>query len=245
MILVFGGTTEGKQVASILDALALPYFYSTKTQVAFTGKGTAIFGEMTTDILTTFCNEHKITHIINASHPFAIQLHQMVADLSLSIPLIRFQRKFSPRVSHPLVTYVASFEEALACFTTYNYQSLLALSGVQTITQLESFWSTYPSWFRILDRDVSRAIAAQANFPETHLLFGYPQSKTEEIKLFTQIAPAVIFTKESGSNGKLEEKILAALAVNIPIVILKKPELSNRYFCIDSEEELVEAIGKG
>ncbi|MEW7277584.1 precorrin-6A/cobalt-precorrin-6A reductase [Aquimarina sp. 2201CG1-2-11] len=245
MILVFGGTTEGKQVANILDALALPYFYSTKTQVVFTGNGTGIYGEMTTDILTSFCIAHKITHIINASHPFALQLHQMIVNLSLDIPLIRFQRIFLPRVSHPLVTYVTSYEEAVALFTTNNYQSLLALSGVQTIAKLESYWKNHPCWFRILDRDSSRAIATQANFPETHLLFGYPQFKTEEIALFTQIAPEVIFTKESGSNGKLEEKIQAALAVNIPIVILKKPELSNRYLCVDTPEELVEAIGKG
>ncbi len=244
MILVFGGTTEGRKVANMLDTVALPYFYSTKTNVAFTGKGTPIYGEMTTELLEAFCREHKITHIINASHPFAVQLHQMVANIALDILVLRFQRKFLPRTSHPLVFYVDSFEEALEFFKTNKYQSLLALSGVQTITKLKSYWQMYTAWFRILDRDSSRAIAAQSNFPVTNLIFGYPQSKTEEIELFRQIAPQVVFTKESGSNGKLEEKIQAALELDLPIVILKKPELSNRYIRLETEEELVERVTK-
>ncbi|KAA1243738.1 precorrin-6A/cobalt-precorrin-6A reductase [Aquimarina sp. RZ0] len=242
MILVFGGTTEGKLVADILDELAVQYFYSTKTKVDFTGKGIPIFGAMTPVVLTAFCNKHTITHIINASHPFAVQLHQMITAVSPEIPLIRFQREFLPRISHQLVSYVNSVEEALENFHKNRYQSLLALSGVQTIIKLQSFWKKHPSWFRILDRDSSRTIAATANFPTTHLLFGYPQSVDKERILFAKIGPEVIFTKESGVNGKLDEKIQAALAVHIPIVILKKPEISNRYLCITTKDELIDII---
>lgn len=242
MILVFGGTTEGKLVAKTLDELGIAYYYSTKTKVDYSGKGTPISGEITSDILEAFCLQHKITYIINASHPFAIQLHQMVASLSLEIPLIRFKRMFPSRVSHPLVSYVDNFEKALKLFEDKNYTSLLGLSGVQTISKLQSFWKDHQTWFRILDRDSSRAIAKKVNFPETHLLFGYPQSKEEEIVLFDEISPEVIFTKESGINGKLEEKIQAAMEVNIPIVILKKPKISNRYLCVETPEELINAL---
>ncbi|TSE10183.1 precorrin-6A/cobalt-precorrin-6A reductase [Aquimarina algiphila] len=238
MILVFGGTTEGKCVAKTLDELDIQYYYSTKTKVEYIGKGIPIFGEMTTTLLEAFCKKQNITHIINASHPFAIQLHQTIANISLELPLIRFQRKHSPKTLHRLVSYVDTFEEAIHHFNKNHYQSLLALSGVQTIIKLKMYWKTYPTWFRILDRDSSRVIATATNFPKTHLLFGYPQTKNEEIALFTKIAPEVIFTKESGNNGKLEEKIQAALAVNIPIVILKKPEISNRYLCVDTADEL-------
>ncbi|WP_062061318.1 precorrin-6A/cobalt-precorrin-6A reductase [Aquimarina longa] len=242
MILVFGGTTEGKQVAKILDTLQYPYYYSTKTKVDFTGTGIAIYGAMTRALLETFCLEHGITHIINASHPFAVQLHQMVSDILLEIPLIRFQRKFSSRIIDPLVSYVTSFEEAIQHFNKNSYQSLLALSGVQTITKLESYWKNYPTWFRILDRDVSRAIAAEVGFPKAKLIFGYPQSVADETILFTELSPEVIFTKESGNNGKLDEKIAAALAVAIPIVILEKPQISNQYLCVDTAEKLIKAL---
>lgn len=244
MILVFGGTTEGKQVARILDELEYPYYYSTKTKVDYEGKGIPIHGVMTGSLLETFCKKHEVTHIVNASHPFAVQLHQMISDISIALPLIRFQRKFSPRILNQKVFYVDSFEEAIRCFNKNNYSSLLALSGVQTITKLRSYWEEHLTWFRILDRDSSRVIADEAGFPKTKLLFGYPQSKAAETELFTKLSPAVIFTKESGSNGKLEEKIAAALAVNIPIVILKKPKISNRYLCINTEAELIKMISR-
>ena len=35
MILVFGGTTEGKKVATLLEGLAMPFVYSTKTNISF------------------------------------------------------------------------------------------------------------------------------------------------------------------------------------------------------------------
>ncbi len=242
MVLVFGGTTEGKRVAETLDALGIQYYYSTKTKVAYTGKGIPIFGAMTLEVLEIFCKTHSITHIINASHPFASQLHQTIAALPLELPLIRFQRVFAPRRGHQLVTYVESFKAAIAHFNANNYRSLLALSGVQTIVKLKPYWDTHPTWFRILDRDTSRDIAAKAGFSSSQLVFGYPQLKADEMVLFTKIAPEVVFTKESGSHGKLDEKIEAALALELPITILKRPEISNRYLCIDALEELVQII---
>jgi cobalt-precorrin-5B (C1)-methyltransferase/precorrin-6A/cobalt-precorrin-6A reductase len=242
MILVFGGTTEGKKVAKILDELEYPYYYSTKTKVDYEGKGIPIHGVMTPSILENFCKKHEITHIINASHPFAVQLHQMISDTLIALPLIRFQRQFSSRIRDQNVYYVDSFEEAIRYFNKNNYSSLLALSGVQTITKLQSYWKDHLTWFRILDRDSSRAIADKAGFPKTKLVFGYPQSKTEEMELFTKLSPDVIFTKESGRNGKLEEKIAASQALDIPIVILKKPKISNRYLCVDTKAALIEMI---
>ncbi|MDA7717030.1 precorrin-6A/cobalt-precorrin-6A reductase [bacterium] len=241
-ILVFGGTTEGKQVAKILDQLEYSYFYSTKTKVEYKGKGIPIHGAMTTSFLEDFCTQNEITHIINASHPFAVELHKTVSDISVAIPLIRFQRKFSSRVIDPKVFYVDSFEEAIQHFNKNKYSSLVALSGVQTIVKLKSYWKNHSAWFRILDRDSSRAIATEAGFPTTNLLFGYPQSKEEEINLFTKLSPDAVFTKESGSNGKLEEKIEAALFLEIPMVILKRPKISNRYICIQTEEELIKEL---
>ncbi|SNR16568.1 precorrin-6A/cobalt-precorrin-6A reductase [Tenacibaculum jejuense] len=242
MILVFGGTTEGKQVASFLDETHIPYYYSTKTEVSFQGKGIPIYGALTKHELEQFCITNKVKCIVNASHPFAEVLHQTVAAIEITIPIIRFEREFTKRINHELVTYVSSIEEAIAVFQQKKYDSLLALSGVQTIHKLTSYWKSNTTWFRILDRDSSRAIAEQANFPSEQLLYGYPQHVKEEILLYKELAPKAIFTKESGVNGKLDQKISAALETQIPIVILKKPLLSNRYLCTNSIEELHQKI---
>ncbi|CAM1374660.1 precorrin-6A/cobalt-precorrin-6A reductase [Tenacibaculum xiamenense] len=238
MILVFGGTTEGKKVASILDELNISYYYSTKTKVPFSGKGIPMNGALTKDRIEMFCAGNHIKAIINASHPFAEQLHGTLSKINTKIPLIRFEREFLKRRKHQLVHYVNSFDEAVLFFKEKNFESLLALSGVQTIEKLIAYWKDHTTWFRILDRDSSREIVTKANFPFANIIYGYPQNKDEEEELFTQLNPSVVFTKESGVNGKLEQKIEAAIKVNIPIVILKKPLVSNRYLCVNSKEEL-------
>ncbi len=242
MILVFGGTTEGKLVSSILEAHSVLYTYSTKTKVAFSGKGRYISGVMTKTSIEDFCRLHGVTHIINAAHPFAENLHQTIASISVNIPLIRFERAFPIRVSHELVTYVNSFEEAIDFFEAQQYKTLLSLSGVQTIEKLARYWKQNKTWFRILDRTTSRSIAEKAGFPKSQLVFGFPQEEKEEIKLFKRYKPSVILTKESGANGKLSEKINAAIKVQTPIVILKKPILSNLYICTRTKEELLKYI---
>ncbi|MDC1162357.1 precorrin-6A/cobalt-precorrin-6A reductase [Tenacibaculum sp.] len=238
MILVFGGTTEGKQVAAILDSLELPYYYSTKTAINFEGTGIAISGALTTSEIEAFCKTHHVTHIINASHPFAKELHENIATITSNVPLIRFERYFPERTTHELVNYVNSFQEAIYFFKKKQYKKLLALSGVQTIHQLTEFWKENETWFRILDRDSSKGIAKKSGFPSENLLFGYPQSSEEEIDLYNQLKPDVIFTKESGTNGKLEQKIIAAISTKTPITILTKPLISKRYICIQTKTQL-------
>ncbi|OEJ99430.1 hypothetical protein A8C32_08195 [Flavivirga aquatica] len=239
MILVFGGTTEGKQVASILDDLQLPYYYSTKTKIDFNGMGKPISGAMDVLDIERFCIENKVSHIINASHPFAEELHKTIANNSLSIPLIRFERFFPEKTNHELVHYVDGFKEAIQLLKNNKYKKLLALSGVQTIQKLTSFWKQNKTWFRILDRESSRAIAQKSGFPSENLLFGYPQSSHEEVLLYKELNPDVILTKESGTNGKLEQKITAAITTNTSIVIINKPLLSKKYICVNNETQLI------
>ena len=242
MILVFGGTTEGKQIAAILDALEESYYYSTRTKVSFSGKGIPIYGTLTKGGIEEFCTQKKIKYIINASHPFATELHATIASIHHKIALIRWEREFTKRVTHKLVYYVDSFEKAIALFEEHNYQSLLALSGVQTISKLKTYWKKYATWFRILDRDISRQIVRESEFPFSKIIYGYPQDNEEEMKLYKRLNPSVIFTKESGVNGKLAQKIQAAMQLKIPIVILKKPLLPNRYLCIHTKDELIDVL---
>jgi precorrin-6A/cobalt-precorrin-6A reductase len=225
MILLLGGTTEAKQVANELDEAGIAYIYSTRTEVVFEGKGQYRYGGLDETALRAFCTERHISHIIDAGHPFATVLHLTVASLSGDVPVIRYEREFSKRIINPLVYYVGDYAEALAAIAENGYTSMLALTGVQSIPQLSSYWQTNLCRFRILNRDVSIDFAARHHFPLQHLLFGLPQEKDEEIKLFNRLKPEVIITKECGLNGKLDAKTEAAMACNIPIFIIKKPEL--------------------
>lgn len=239
MILLLGGTTEAKEVACCLEAAGKPYIYSTRTEVKFEGKGAYRFGALDKEGLEQFCLENQVSCIINACHPFAHELHNTVAIASLPIPIIRFERAFPERVNHALVTYVENYPEALTWIQNKGITSMLALSGVQSIPHLKSFWQKHSCWFRILDRKFSKDFASHHGFPADFLLFGLPQEKEEEIILFQKLNPGVILTKESGLNGKLDAKIEASIASSIPILIIMRPELHRAYMLVHSQQELL------
>lgn len=242
MILLLGGTTEAKLAASWLEETGLEYIYSTRTEVIFEGKGKYRFGSLDSKGLKDFCALNSITHIINACHPFARELHTAVATLADQIAVIRFEREFSNRITHPLVHYVMDYKDALIQIKENGYQSMLALTGVQSIPHLSSFWQAHPCWFRILDRKYSIDFAAGYHFPPEYLLFGLPQEKEEEIELFNRLKPAMILTKESGLNGKLDAKTAAAITCQIPIFILGRPELSPLFKTVHDQQELLNSI---
>ena len=239
MILLLGGTTEAKEVACCLEAAGMPYIYSTRTEVKFEGKGVYRFGALDKEGLECFCFTNRISCIINACHPFAHELHHTVAAASLSIPKIRYERGFPERVQHELVHYVKDYSEALAWTENNGFTSMLALSGVQSIPHLKSFWQKHRCWFRILDRQYSKDFAKRHGYPADYLLFGLPQEKEEEATLFQKLNPDVILTKESGLNGKLDSKIEAAIACHIPILVIEKPELPQAYKLVHSQQELL------
>jgi precorrin-6x reductase len=243
MILLLGGTTEAKQVAGALDEAGINYIYSTRTEIAFEGKGQYRYGSLDKEGLKQFCISHQISSIVDACHPFAIELHATVASLAGQFLLIRFEREFSEQVVDPLVKYVSNYTEALAEIKTKGYQSMLVLTGVQSIPHLGNYWQSHTCWFRILNRDYSIDFAARHHFPTKNLLFGLPQEKEAEIQLFNKLKPEVILTKESGLNGKLDAKIQAAIACNIPIFIIEKPELPASFKTAHNLKDLLNMIG--
>ncbi|MBL4746600.1 MAG: precorrin-6A/cobalt-precorrin-6A reductase [Flavobacteriaceae bacterium] len=248
MILVFGGTTEGKQVIKLLDGLQIPYFYSTKTEIKVTLGSTGIyrFGAFSNAVLAQFIKEHQIEYCIHASHPFATVLHETVAEEfeKQHLSVLRLEREYPKRSTSNGVHYVANYSEAILLLeTSFSKKTLLGLTGVQTIEKLEHYWETNPSYFRILDRKSSIDIAVKSNYPLAQLILGYANTTVEEeVTLYIDKKIGVILTKESGNSGSLQVKIDAAKELNLPIIIIKKPDLP-RYFksvkCIEELESLL------
>ena len=73
MILVFGGTTEGRKTIEALEEAGNPFYYSTRTgeQKVTLHHGIAISGTMDGDAMITFCQKHDIKLLVDAAHPFA------------------------------------------------------------------------------------------------------------------------------------------------------------------------------
>lgn len=244
MILIFGGTTEGRKAVSVCDEAAKPYYYATKgdLQKVETVHGIRLTGAMDQDLMAGFCKEEDIKLIIDAAHPFAEALHQNIATVShnLNIPVIRLERNYPEHEDNLL--WFDSYHDAIRYLKNNKIDNLLALTGVNTISKLKPYWEKYTCWFRILDREESRSIVVKEEFPFERVLY-YNQGE-DETPLFEEIKPEAIITKESGESGGFNDKIRAAQKLNIPVLVVKRPSLSPSFISVYGENGLRKQIEK-
>lgn len=251
MLLVFGGTTEGKRVATALAAAGLRFVYSTKQPVVMPPlPGMRLrAGPFDVPGLAAFCRAQQITGIVHASHPFAAVLHRIVAEAAAlaGVPVWRFERRYAGR-DRPLphLHYVPDFDGALAALETLGRAPLLALTGVQTIARLRPWWRRHATYFQILDRPESLALAAAEGFPRDRLLPQRPAADPATLaRTIAETGARVLLTKESGYSGFQPVKEEAAARAGIPLLVVERPALPAGFIHIRGEAELLAAVGQG
>ena len=223
MILVFGGTTEGRVAAKVLDESGASYWYSTRgdLQEIQLAHGHHVTGAMEVPEMVTFCHEHEIRLIVDAAHPFAVNLHRNIVDLAgqIEVPIIRYDRIYPPHDKD--IVWCQDYDDAINQLKVHGINRLLALTGVSTISRLQPYWQEHECWFRILNRDESLAGAQKAGFPTDRLVY---YEKDDTTSLIKRLQPQAIITKESGTSGRFSEKVTAARQAGIKVFVVEQPE---------------------
>ncbi len=255
MIVVFGGTTEGKLVARFLDKRAAEYLYSTKTEIEpfFMKCGEYRSGVLDEEQMEVFFKRRNVTVIIDAAHPFASLLHETIAGvcLRLSLPVIRFERTYEipeEAVHSSSVYYANSFPEAVDLLKALRPQRVLAMTGVQTIELLKPYWSGHEMKIRILPSGQSVISANKQGFPTGDLILLRPSGLLEEERrIITAYGIDCLLVKESGTSGFLPVKIKAAMTCGIRVVVVKRPLLPESFITVTTGAELnreIDRIGR-
>lgn len=244
MILILGGTTEGRMAVKVADEAGSPYYYSTKgeLQEIVCHNGTHITGGMDAAGMTEFCCNYGIKLLVDAAHPFATGVHSSVAQTAagLQLPVIRVERRYPERTTD--IVWCDDYEDAVNRLNADGITNLLALTGVQTMAKLRGYWRDrhkHRCWFRILQREESLALAKREGFDESHLVY-YEQETVEE--LLKRLKPDAILTKESGESGGFIQKVEAAHRFGIPVYAVKRPELPKEFIVVTGENGLRKQI---
>ncbi|HOF08890.1 MAG TPA: precorrin-6A/cobalt-precorrin-6A reductase [Opitutaceae bacterium] len=251
MLLVFGGTTEGKRCAAALAEAGLPFIYSTKLPVVMPKlPGMRLrHGALTVEALTVLCHAEKIRAIVNASHPFAEVLHATVAAAAtaLSLPVWRFERVYPKREqAGEWVRYVPDFPAAIAQLLALGRAPLLAFTGVQTIPKLRPWWERHLTYFQILDRPDSFALARSFGVPPAQLLAHAPATAPETLAAtIRRLGVQVLLTKESGESGFQSVKLAAAALAQTPLLVVERPATPTLFSPVHDETSLLDRVREG
>ena len=235
MILVFGGTTEGRKAVEMLEEGGSPYFYSTKTgeQDLTLHHGQRIDGALDAKAMQNFCRENDIRLIVDAAHPFAALLHQTIAEVSdaLKIPAIRYERIFPERDAS--LEWLDNYEQV-----PHDIKTLLATTGVQSISKLKPLETKgVKVYYRILNRESSITLAQKQGARMEQLCY------FEDPKDVPVEADAILL-KESGLSGGFQEKVDAAKAKGMRILVLKRPEAPAVFKIVNGPYGLRRAVEK-
>ena len=227
MILVFGGTTEGRKAAEVLEESGSTFFYSTKTgeQDVSLHHGILLSGAMDEEGMTSFCHSHNIGLLIDAAHPFAEVLHRTVAKVAeqLDIPAIRFERIFPERETD--IIWCDDFDDALR---KVDCRVLLSTTGVQSISRLKPLEERGISvCYRILNRESSIRLAHEQGATDEQLCF-YPHTPKADAMLM----------KESGETGGFVEKVEEARRLGMKMYAIKRPETPKVFHQVNGEHGL-------
>ena len=241
MILILGGTTEGRLAVRVTDAAGSPYWYSTRGELQQIDckHGTHITGALDEAAMAAFCQAQDIRLLVDAAHPFASELHRTVAAVaeSLDLPVVRVERMYPDEDSG--IHWCDDYTDAIRRLNADGITRLLALTGVQTIAKLRPYWERHDCWFRILRREESFAKAVQQGFPEDRLVY---YEDDDEAALIVRLRPQAILTKESGESGGFPQKLAAAQAAGIPLYAVRRPALPAGFEVVTGEHGLRKAI---
>lgn len=240
MILVFGGTTEGRKAVKELEEAGNVFYYSTKTgeQDITLHHGIRLDGAMDEAAMLAFCHEKGIRLLIDAAHPFATMLHQTVADVAtkFNIPAIRFERIYPPRDED--IIWCDDYQQIPT-----DYPVLLATTGVQTISKLKPLEQKgIKLYYRILPRESSIALAHKQGAMDEQLCFY--QDGEDEKSILKDLKPDAVILKESGLSGGFLEKVTAARDLGIQLIAIKRPPTPTIFHQVNGEHGLRRMVEK-
>lgn len=242
MILVFGGTTEGKAAVRVLEGASQKYYYSTQgpRQLVECTNAIRLTGGMDAKEIESFCRKNEIHLLVDAAHPFAVLLHKNIEVVSekLGLPVVRYERTYPTR--DPAFVWCDTFQEVLDYLEAQHIECLLALTGVKTVSGLRDYWERHTCWFRILDREESVALASEVGFPLQNLLYYEEGEDVEE--MVRRLKPEAILVKESGHSGFFEEKVKAAQKAGVTVIVVKRPRLSETFYVVRGEHGFRHAV---
>lgn len=241
MILLLGGTSESLDVADTLRKNGLPFIVSVVSD--YGAKLAKQHADQVVKIIFTrqnfgsFCNKHQIKLILDATHPFAkdISLLAISSTAKLNIPYLRFERQDTYGKS-PILKPVASRQEACQYLAKTSGTVYLS-TGSKTAPDYAKRLGIKRLHVRVLPTErVMKNLAAAGFLPAQIDAIQGPFSTSLNVDLFKHAQAKTVVTKDSGQRGGVEEKITACQKLNIPCLMIQRPQISYPQMVVNIQE---------
>lgn len=214
-------------------------------------------GAMDLARMNAYLKDENISVIIDATHPFAAEISRnaMQAADDSGVNYIRYERPASETGIVPSDFIIPDENDNLICAENHEQAADLVLSlrkklgrdlTVMLATGAKSleFYSgkLLPAYginivARLLPTVENLELCARCKIPQSNIMaMQGPFSVELNRELFLKYRVDVLISKESGSAGSTEEKILAASGMGIKTILVNRPEIQYKNLCRSFEE---------
>lgn len=229
-VLLFGGTTEGRLLATAVAEAGISTLVSVASETAAAllphlPTLSVHVGRMTAAEMAALARREKISTLVDATHPYAALAHREIAEAAgmASLPYLR--------VARPLG------EELLTAYDCHCFREMTALLAFLTEQTGKIFLTTgskdLPQFAPLADRLIVRVLpvleslqcckAAGLSTRQILAMQGPFSEQCNEI-LFRESGAATLVTKVSGKAGGFLEKLVAARSCGMQIAVLLPPD---------------------
>ncbi|NLM52761.1 MAG: precorrin-6A reductase [Firmicutes bacterium] len=233
MILLMGGTKDARQLAATI-AKAYPDVKMVATVVSAygaellqrQGNCEVITQAMDAVQLVQFIRKRQIKVLIDATHPFARRATEVAreAAATTNITYLRYERPASEIKEEEGVYFAEDFPTAAKLAARLGRVAFLTIGTRHLAACLPVFSPEHEVIVRVLpDVDSLQHCASLGIKPGHIVAMQGPFSQALNEVLWREYKAEVVLTKDSGTTGGTREKVAAAKACQIPIVIVKRP----------------------
>ncbi|MGG1575195.1 precorrin-6A reductase [Fictibacillus sp. NRS-1165] len=251
MILFLAGTSDARELALTIKAAGYPLLATVVTENAareLKEHGLDVHtGRLDQEEFGTFIEKHKITAVVDASHPFAEEASKnaMAGAKSKGVLYIRYERDTQSYHDNNLLL-ADTYEEAADQAARIGGVVMLTTGSktLQTFTEKLLDLPDTTLIARMLPRKDNMEKCEELGLKQKNIVaIQGPFSRDFNKALFQQFNVTVMVTKESGKQGAVDEKVEAALEMGIQVVMIKRPKITyeNRY---SNFEEIVNHISR-
>jgi precorrin-6A/cobalt-precorrin-6A reductase len=172
--------------------------------------------------------------VLDATHPFAARITVIARRVcqNLRTPYVRYER---PTWTPPAGTeFAATFAQAAEVLPALGRRILLTL-GARQLKHFAHIHDRVELFARILPSSLSLEQALAAGFPpERVMCLRPPFSRAFNRALLEEYRIDVLVTKDSGTEGGVVEKVLAAEELGITVLMIRRPLLAG-----DAAEDVI------
>lgn len=249
MIFLLAGTSDARRLAVCLVRAGYPVLASTATENGareLEKDGvTARWGRLDAEGMAALLRARGARLVVDASHPFAEEAHKtaMRAAAAAGVPYVRYERPSQEDdvAGDPLVTVVDSYEAA-AEEARRRKGTVLLTTGSKTLELFARKLLPDPDIrlvVRLLPTVENLEKCARLGIAQRDIIaMQGPFSENLNRALYEHVKPDVIVMKESGKEGSVTEKFVAARALGIPVILIRRPRLAYERLCTTFDEVL-------